>query len=134
MVKRGLGASKQREPVPFPPPACAPRLVAFGVWFLVRCDEIASLTMGDVAWVPLRGRPTPAVWIRRSKTDPEGTGELVARECICEGARVHYCPSCTLRDQYTVRLGEWRPRAVWATAKPPSSWTGLGRNWSSASF
>ena len=113
MAQRGRGPPQGKQPAPMPHPDHPQyRMLATGVWYLLRVSEVMTLDMEDVVVKQSTAGWTAAVIIRSSKTDPEALSETVARDCVClntqqEEARA-LCPVHILCDQVGQRLGELR--------------------------
>ena len=105
LARRGRGPPAGKQPVPVPVPE-SPLFEAIitGIWFLLRADELVNLNVGD-AWRKQGGQSVQvALVIRQSKTDQEGQGELVTRNCACTESPNDRCPAHVVWDQVTDRL------------------------------
>lgn len=104
MARRGRGPPAGKQPVPIPK-VNAPyfEAVATGIWYLLRVGELAALNVEDVLKKQSGGKLLVALWVRASKTDQEGQGEMVARECTCGEEPDDMCPAHLLWDQVTDR-------------------------------
>eukprot|EP00435_Cladocopium_sp_Y103_P013532 s718_g3.t1 len=95
IARRGVGPPRGKEPAPVPSqgdPLYAG--LCTGIWYLLRVSELVSLNLEDVQRSDGTGTLRTTLMIRKSKTDQEGAGELVARECTCNvpGASP-WCPA-----------------------------------------
>ena len=105
MARRGRGPPAGKQPVPIPNmESPLYEAIITGVWFLLRADELVNLNVGD-AWRKQGGTTVQvALNIRQSKTDQEGQGELVTRNCTCKESPNDRCPAHVVWDQVTDRL------------------------------
>ena len=108
MAKRNRGPAKGKQPIPIPP-LCEEQFdtLMIGIWYLLRVGELVNIRLSDV-----RRRQGPdglqaAVFVRKSKTDQEGLGSLVTRDCTCSEDEANlYCPAHILLDLTAARMGE----------------------------
>lgn len=107
IAKRGRGPAKGKAPIPhlgqwdFRP-------LMTGIWFLLRISELKALNVADVKvrWGP-RQRWQLALEVASSKTDQQGQGATVARDCVCPSERQsEYCPVHLLWEHSLARK-EW---------------------------
>ena len=108
MAKRNRGPAKGKQPIPVPPLWEEHfDTLMIGIWFLLRVGELINIRLTDV-----RKRQGPdglqaAVLVRKSKTDQEGLGNLVTRDCTCTEEEANlYCPAHILLDLAEARMGE----------------------------
>lgn len=106
MARRNRGPAKGKQPIPIPPlreELFDVRMI--GIWYLLRVGELISIRLTDV-----RKRQGPdglqvAIHVGRSKTDQEGLGNLVTRNCTCTEEEANlYCPAHILLDLIETRL------------------------------
>ena len=78
-----------------------------GIHYLLRANELIGLTLGDVGeTLGSQGRQT-TLHLRSSKTDQEGCGEFVGRDCVCWGTQQdHVCPAHILSNHVRARILE----------------------------
>lgn len=89
IAKRGRGPAKGKAPIPIPHLGQWDfRPLMTGIWFLLRISELKALNVADVKvrWGP-RQRWQLALEVASSKTDQQGQGATVARDCVCPSER-----------------------------------------------
>lgn len=110
IAKRGRGPPQGKHPVPFPQlEDPLQEAIATGVWYLLRVAELCALNLGDVQRRHVQDGWQVALHIRSSKTDQEGAGALVARNCVCGDNRtINVCPVHTIWNHLCYRVAALR--------------------------
>jgi len=119
-ARRGIGPPRGKQPAPMPQPE-NPLFEALctGIWYLLRVSELTALNLGDVLCTQGPGEMRVALHVRKSKTDQEEAGELVARACTCEALEARpWCPAHTAWNHARKRMGSLREMGGRAPGAP----------------
>lgn len=118
IARRGIGPPRGKHPAPMPQPN-NPLFAALctGIWYLLRVSELIALNVGDVLTARGLEEVRVALRVKKSKTDQEETGELVARACTCGILHARsWCPAHVVWQQAQRRTAQLRGMAATGTA------------------
>eukprot|EP00435_Cladocopium_sp_Y103_P061886 s216_g23.t1 len=121
IAKRGRGPAQGKTPVPIPRQGQYEYAALMtGVWYLLRVSELRALNVADVKvrWSGT-GKWQLAIEIASSKTDQEGEGVTVARDCVCPAqAESDLCPVHILWRHTLIRKDHLRDSGTINTNAP----------------
>ena len=84
LARRGRGPRRGRAPCPPPREGGEGHsAILTGIYYLLRGGELLNLRLQDVGHRHCKGAWQVTLLPRESKTDQEGSGKVVGRECTC---------------------------------------------------
>lgn len=114
LARRGRGPRRGRAPCPPPREGGEGHsAILTGIYYLLRGGELLNLRLQDVGHRHCKGAWQVTLLLRESKTDQEGSGEVVGRECTCPTiGQMRWCPAHTLWNHLSRRARELEAQAI----------------------